>query len=66
MRYKLATLVLTIALPAELACGQAFSEKKVTTEVMPVIQIDERTIGKGIPGPLTRMLQQAFQKLTRA
>jgi len=36
MRYKLATLVLAIALPAELACGQAFSEKKVSREVMPV------------------------------
>lgn len=36
MRYKLLILLLAAALPAELIYGQAFSEKKVIREVMPV------------------------------
>jgi len=36
MQYRLITLILAIVLPAEMACGQAFSEKKVSREVMPV------------------------------
>lgn len=31
-----------------------------TTEVMPVIRVDARTVGSGAPGPITRRLQQAF------
>lgn len=30
------------------------------SEVMPVIQVDDRIIGEGKPGPLTRFLQQQF------
>ncbi len=37
-----------------------------TTEVMPVVRIDDTQIGNGVPGKLTRKLQVAFQKLTRA
>lgn len=33
-----------------------------TSEVMPVIQVNEQKIGAGIPGPLTVKLQQAFVK----
>ncbi len=34
-----------------------------TTEVMPVIEIDGKPVGSGIPGPLTHRLQQAFRTL---
>lgn len=32
-------------------------------EVMPVVQIDDRTIGSGKPGPITRKLQAGFRQL---
>ena len=35
-----------------------------TTEVTPVIKINEWVIGNGAPGPTTKALQQAFQQLT--
>ena len=31
-----------------------------TTEIMPIVKLDDRTIGKGRPGPVTRKLQEAF------
>lgn len=31
-----------------------------TTEIMPVVKIDDRTVGSGQPGPVTRKLQRAF------
>jgi len=34
-------------------------------EVVPVVKIDNRTIGTGKPGPITRDLQDRFRKLTR-
>ncbi len=34
-----------------------------TTEITPVVQINERVIGSGTPGPITKALQQAFQQL---
>jgi D-alanine transaminase len=36
-----------------------------STEIMPVIQVDDWQVGNGKPGPITRKLQQAFQKLVR-
>jgi D-alanine transaminase len=33
-----------------------------TTDVLPVIQVDETSIGKGRPGPVTRRLQRALQE----
>ena len=33
-------------------------------EIVPVVTIDGRTIGRGIPGPMTKQLQQAFRRLT--
>lgn len=33
-----------------------------TVEVCPVTQVDDRKIGSGTPGPLTRRLQQAFDE----
>lgn len=34
-------------------------------EIVPVVTIDGRTIGKGVPGPVTKKLQGAFRQLTR-
>jgi len=34
-------------------------------EVVPVVKVDSRTIGEGVPGPLTRELMARFKKLTR-
>lgn len=36
-----------------------------TTEVMPVVQVDEHIIGEGRPGPITRHLQRAFRDTIR-
>ena len=33
-----------------------------TTEVMPIVRVDDRTIGDGKPGPVTRRLQEAFRE----
>lgn len=33
-----------------------------TTEVCPVVEIDGKPVGSGKPGPITRKLQQAFEK----
>ncbi len=35
-------------------------------EIIPVVKCDARAIGNGKPGPITRQLREAFQKLTRA
>ena len=35
-------------------------------EVIPVVKVDARPIGTGKPGPITRRLREAFQKLVRA
>ncbi|NLY03015.1 MAG: branched-chain-amino-acid transaminase [Rhodopirellula sp.] len=34
-------------------------------EVVPVVKVDSRSIGDGVPGPLTRQLIDLFKKLTR-
>jgi len=34
-------------------------------EVVPVVTVDSRTIGDGVPGPLTQKLIAAFHKMTR-
>ena len=33
-----------------------------TREVVPIVQVDDRTIGSGAPGPVTRALLEAFRK----
>ena len=35
-------------------------------EVVPVVRVDDRAIGSGKPGPVTRNLMQRFRELTRA
>jgi D-alanine transaminase len=36
-----------------------------STEIMPVVAVDGRPVGNGLPGPVTRALQKAFYRLTR-
>lgn len=36
-----------------------------TSEITPIVQVDNRVIGDGKPGPITTKLQQAFRKLTQ-
>lgn len=35
-----------------------------TNEVMPIVQVGDKLIGDGQPGPMTRLLQRHFQELT--
>ncbi|MCR9116545.1 MAG: aminotransferase class IV, partial [bacterium] len=35
-------------------------------EVVPVVKVDSRPIGQGVPGPVTLELIKAFKKLTRS
>jgi branched-chain amino acid aminotransferase len=35
-------------------------------EVAPVVKVDDRVIGDGKPGPITRDLTERFHKLVRA
>jgi D-alanine transaminase len=37
-----------------------------TVEIAPIIRIGDRQVGDGVPGPVTRRLQQCFQQLTRS
>ena len=32
-----------------------------TRELVPIVQVDDRTIGTGKPGPITRALLEAFR-----
>ena len=36
-----------------------------TKELLPIVQVDDRRIGSGAPGPVTRMLLEAFRKRVR-
>jgi D-alanine transaminase len=35
-----------------------------TFEVTPIVQVDNRIVGDGKPGPVTAILQQTFRELT--
>jgi branched-chain amino acid aminotransferase len=35
-------------------------------EVVPVVKVDARTIGAGVPGPVTRQLRERFFALARS
>jgi branched-chain amino acid aminotransferase len=34
-------------------------------EIVPVVKVDSRTIGEGVPGPMTRDLMTRFHEMTR-
>jgi D-alanine transaminase len=36
-----------------------------TSEVMPIIRVDDQPVGGGVPGPVTRKLQAAYREATR-
>jgi branched-chain amino acid aminotransferase len=37
-----------------------------TREVMPIVQVDDRKVGSGVPGPITRELHAMFRKMAIA
>jgi branched-chain amino acid aminotransferase len=47
------------------AADEAFLSSSIR-EVMPVVRVDDRTVGGGAPGPVTRRLHRAFRKAVRA
>jgi branched-chain amino acid aminotransferase len=52
--------------PKDLMASNECFITNTTMEIMPVTTIDEKKIGKGIPGPVTAALHQAYQKEVRA
>ncbi|MEW6302164.1 MAG: D-amino acid aminotransferase [Verrucomicrobiota bacterium] len=52
-------------LETELAQAREMMLLGTTTEVLPVVQLNDVTVGNGRPGPVTRKLQEAFWKLTQ-
>jgi D-alanine transaminase len=46
---------------SELENGEVFLSS-TTSEIMPIIEIDGKTVGSGVPGRITTMLQEAFEK----
>ena len=52
--------------PAELYSADECFITSTTLEVMPVVKVDERLIGNGIPGGITKGLAQGFKDLVRA
>jgi branched-subunit amino acid aminotransferase/4-amino-4-deoxychorismate lyase len=37
-----------------------------TREIVPIVQVDDRTVGSGAPGPVTRSLLDAYRKKAHA
>jgi branched-chain amino acid aminotransferase len=52
--------------PKDLRASNECFITNTTMEIMPVTTIDEKKIGKGIPGPVTAVLHQAYRKEVRA
>ena len=53
-------------LPKHLLAADESFITNTTMEIMPVTTIDKKKIGKGIPGPVTAALHQAYQNEVRA
>lgn len=53
-------------LPKQLLSADEVFITNTTMEIMPVTTIDRKKIGKGMPGPVTAALHQAYQKEVRA
>jgi len=47
------------------SAGEAFLTS-TTREIVPVVRVDNQTIGSGTPGPITRALMAEFHKRTAA
>jgi branched-chain amino acid aminotransferase len=44
----------------EVYCADEVFVTGTAAEITPVVEVDQRTIGSGTPGPITKMLQSAF------
>jgi branched-chain amino acid aminotransferase len=59
-----------VLLPADLASADEMFVTSTTRELSPVVKVDDRVVGSGKPGPITKRLLEAYQKraqeLTRA
>jgi branched-chain amino acid aminotransferase len=53
-------------LPKQLLAADESFITNTTMEIMPVTTVDGKKIGKGVPGPITAALHQAYQKEVRA
>jgi len=51
--------------PADLYAADECFLTGTAAEIIPVVEIDKRKIGRGLPGPMTEILTQGFHKLTR-
>ncbi len=51
--------------PADLYAADECFLTGTAAEIIPVVEIDKRKIGKGLPGPMTELLTQQFHKLTK-
>ena len=54
-----------------ISLGQLFRSEEVfltgtTTEIMPVVRIDENEVGRGLVGEITSRISEAYRELTRA
>jgi branched-chain amino acid aminotransferase len=47
--------------PADIATADEMFLTGTTREVTPVIEVDRQKVGKGVPGPITRRLYQAYR-----
>ena len=60
-------LRMRLEVDAKLAIARAAADEAfllgTTVEITPVVKIDDNPIGGGRPGPVTRRLQEAFEKL---
>jgi len=45
-----------------LAADEAFTASSVR-EILPIVAVDDRPLGAGTPGPMTRRLQGAYREL---
>ena len=62
-----ATRVNAKAGAAKVACVEVNSVVTGTAaELVPVTDVDARTIGDGVQGPMTRRLREAFHRLVRS
>lgn len=52
--------------PKDLIASNECFITNTTMEIMPVTTVDKKKIGKGIPGPVTAVLHQAYRKEVRA
>lgn len=49
----------------ELYCADEVFLTGTAAEITPVVEVDRRRVGSGLPGPLTRQLQQAYADCVR-